>query len=1391
MTEEALFLAALDRPDLDERRRFLDDACAGNPGMRKRIDILLAAFAAGKDKLEPPPNGDETRTAPGQPATIDYRPGAEPGTIIAGRYKLLERIGEGGMGEVWVAKQTEPVQRKVALKLIKAGMDSRQVLVRFEAERQALALMDHPHIAKVLDGGLTADQRPYFVMELVNGQPLTKFCDEARLTPRERLELFVPVCQAIQHAHQKGIVHRDLKPTNILVTLYDGRPVPKVIDFGVAKATAGRLTEETLSTQFGAVVGTFEYMAPEQAGFSALDVDTRADVYSLGVILYELLTGLRPFEGSRLRKAAIDELFRILREEEPPRPSTKLSTDASLPSAAAVRRTDPKRLAALMRGELDWIVMKCLEKDRSRRYETVGALARDVERYLADEPVEARPPSAGYRARKFVRRNRSRVIAAALVLLVLVAGVIGTTAGLIEARGQRDAARRAEQQADADRALALSAARRAEDEGGRARLAEEEQAKARKQVEAALLRSDGLRLGSEAVIARATDPGLSLLLALEGVRRFPHRLTYSALYDAAAELRERRTLATGLHDVRGLRLSPDGTQALVFGSNQSDGAATVMDLATGKRLASWHGFGSRTEDTAWSPDGSRAVSKLNSEVTVVFTDGQKPEHATFTERVAYVWDARTGRDLAHLRGHEDKIASVQFSPDGRKILTASWDGTARLWDAVSGKQLHVLRAHTNALLSARFSPDGKRVLTVSSQYLQSHYRDRDPDTGKTRYDKLPNPDPGLTTRPYRAQSWSSGSSFTTAARADHPLARLWDAETGEEKAALVLESDQAARRAPWSIERPHSAAFSPDGTKVAIGFDNDLAAVWDATGGEPRAVFRGHRGRTMAVAFDPYGTELVTAGDNGAIVLWDLRSRQLVRRFEGHGPNTINDVRFSPDGRWLVSAGYDRTARVWHVKSGKELGTFRGHDGEVRAAHFLPDQETVLSAGDRNLRVWSIAPPPPVSVSLYEPDPPSGRLGELFGKRPARHSSSITAVAFAQDGRTVYTGSADHTVQCWDIATGRQKAEVLNRLRGAVTSLHVGPGGLVYAGTELSSSGFTEDGDKDTLLSMVHRWDPATGKATRFLKGQNAGVLHLELSRDGRRILLREQPSVLEFRPDVQGPLGARHASDPASERVSIWDAQTGERLSAWPVTRDHQGLPRPRFSHDGTTVVCATGTDQFDELALFDAHTGQRLRALAGSKDQRGSRWWDVRFTPDGRLVVGQRFGDRNLWFWAAATGERLGSFVNTHPTASWQPVFALSPDSKRVAVAVDRVVQLVDVATRTGTEVLRGHEGPVTALAFSPDGTRLLSGSEDRTAVLWDVESARLLTVYRGHAATVTLVAFSPDGTHVATVVERATLARVWPADVVPEFERRKPRELTPEERSKYELPPAPPRK
>jgi serine/threonine protein kinase len=429
----SVFAAAVGLPTGD-RAAYLDRACASDPALRHRVVALLRAHDQAEHFLDQP-------AAPLQ-GTVDHVPDGVAGTVVAGRYKLLETIGEGGMGTVWMAEQRTPVKRLVALKLIKAGMDSQAVLARFEAERQALALMDHPNIAKVLDGGTTESGRPYFVMELVKGLPLTDYCDDRCLSVPDRLKLFVLICAAVQHAHQKGILHRDLKPSNILVTEHDGKPVPKVIDFGLAKAVgaATMLTERTLHTAYGTVVGTPLYMAPEQMGINALDVDTRTDLYALGAILYELLTGTTPLERRRFKEVAWDEVKRLIREEEPPRPSLRLSSSDALPTLAARRQTEPAKLSRLVRGDLDWIVLKALEKDRNRRYETANGLSMDLQRHLVDEPVLAAPPSVTYRLRKFLRKRRGPVLAAALVLLALLAGSAGTTWGLVEAVQQRDAA---------------------------------------------------------------------------------------------------------------------------------------------------------------------------------------------------------------------------------------------------------------------------------------------------------------------------------------------------------------------------------------------------------------------------------------------------------------------------------------------------------------------------------------------------------------------------------------------------------------------------------------------------------------------------------------------------------------------------------------------------------------------------------------------------------------------------------------------------------------------------------------------------------------------------------------------------------------------------------------
>lgn len=515
----------------EQRNDALAKECGDNSELRGRVQALLsaqqdpqkmaAAFGntfATTDAV----SGTHVYSAPDDKIsaaeTGEYEP-AEAGILIAGRYILKSKLGEGGMGEVWKAQQTKPVKRNVAIKLIKSGMDSRTIVSRFDQERQALAIMDHPNIARVLDGGVTDNGEPFFVMELVNGLQLNQYADNIKLTTRQRLELFIQICNAIQHAHYKGIVHRDLKPANILVTEVDGRAVPKVIDFGVAKAIGGSLTDDAMETQFGAVIGTLEYMAPEQAGVAENDIDTRADIYSLGVILYELLTGLRPIDSKQLKNAGLAEMIRVIKEEEPSKPSTRLSTADSLPSIAAVRQVDPRKLTSLLKGELDWVVMKCLEKSRERRYETANALASDLGRFLSDDPVEARPPSSTYRLQKFLKRNKGLVIATSIVAVTLIAGIIGTSWGLVQARAQqkiaedetakKEIALKAEAvRAEGERLAKLDAkSKQALAETQKTR-AEEQQARAEASEEVSLKRLEQLQNSTEALVGvfRNLDP---------------------------------------------------------------------------------------------------------------------------------------------------------------------------------------------------------------------------------------------------------------------------------------------------------------------------------------------------------------------------------------------------------------------------------------------------------------------------------------------------------------------------------------------------------------------------------------------------------------------------------------------------------------------------------------------------------------------------------------------------------------------------------------------------------------------------------------------------------------------------------------------------------------------
>jgi eukaryotic-like serine/threonine-protein kinase len=585
MNEETLFAKALEKQGA-ARVAFLDEYCQNDVELRMRLEGLLRAHD----------NPDPFLEAAAPVASVDEPLGETAGTLIAGRYKLLEAINEGGMGAVWMAQQTEPVKRLVAIKLIRTGVSSKAVLARFEAERQALALMDHPNIAKVFDAGISPPVAPgglgvpYFAMELVKGIPITKFCDDRRLTPRQRLELFVQVCQAVQHAHQKGVIHRDLKPGNVLVALYDDRPVPKVIDFGVAKAVGTQLTERTLHTSFGAVVGTVEYMSPEQASFNQLDVDTRSDIYSLGVLLYELLTGTPPFTRSELEQSGMLEMLRLIREKEPSKPSTKLSTSAGLPALAALRGTESAKLPMLVRGELDWIVMKALEKDRNRRYETANALSQDIARYLADEPVQACPPSTWYRCRKFARRNKGAVLAATTILLLLCAGIAGTTWGLVRAERARQA--EADQRELAEAALVSERAAKEAEAAERTRAEKALQKATREAAVAAaindFLNKDILQMASplgQVVGGVSPDANLKLRTVLE---RASKQIEGKFPNEPEVEMRLRYTIGWALQSVGDYDGALPQFEKVVSISRQLLGRDDAYTLKAEYRVAGMH-----------------------------------------------------------------------------------------------------------------------------------------------------------------------------------------------------------------------------------------------------------------------------------------------------------------------------------------------------------------------------------------------------------------------------------------------------------------------------------------------------------------------------------------------------------------------------------------------------------------------------------------------------------------------------------------------------------------------------------------------------------------------------------------------------------------------------------
>jgi WD40 repeat protein/serine/threonine protein kinase len=1171
-----IFSRAAEKKSPWERESYLVEACQGQPELRQEVDGLLQAHERAGGFL------DETITLPGSAFVAE-----RAGTMI-GRYKLLEPIGEGGYGSVWMAEQEEPVRRRVALKVIKPGMDTKQVLARFEAERQALAMMDHPSIARVFDGGATETGRPYFVMELVRGTRITDYCDANKLSMRERLALFIQVCQAVQHAHQKGIIHRDLKPSNILVTEVNGAPVPKVIDFGVAKATQARLTDLTLFTGLHQMIGTPAYMSPEQAGLGALDIDTRSDIYALGVLLYELLTGQTPLTKKDFEKAGMDEFFRLIREKDPPKPSTRLSalTNAELTAIAAQRQAEPVKLNRLFRGDLDWIVMKALDKDRRRRYETAGTLAHDIERHLKNEPVAAAPPSWSYLVGKTLRKHRHAVMVTAALAFLLVAGTVVSL-------WQADRARKAEANEKAARRVAELSSVQAEKN---ARKASESEQTARR-----LLYTADMGLASHAW----EDGNLSRMIRLLDA----HHLEPGQADLRGFEFFFLQNLAKGeqqyalqghTNAVLGVAISPDGKWL----ASRSLTDTRLWDLQQRKVVAVWPSSGPRDSSAgrygvSFSFDSQylavetkaglqlcevstlqsrmlatgRAFRAVFSPVTnLIAFDSNIPGEGREQPRIR-IWDYLIDKELVVSEPGAGEI--WQWSPDGSRLLSDQGNWNVRWWDATTLACVETKRAVKQFVFGATVSPDGHKLATAD---------------------------------------WSGEI-------------RVWPMAGGDVLATM-----------PGGDTAASALAFSQDGKMLATSSRNEAILIWNATNGQQVGELRGHRGKIRALAFSPDGNLLASAGEDGDVMLWNppFQSRQSVVSNEltyvaGNPP------KFSPDAK-LLAVAYN-----WQNTLILDASTLRqkaSRPGPV--ASFAPDGRQVAAlvptSKGQVLKIWDLeAKTNRAAVyltsakgGLLAPElSPDGDLLAFTALDEHERSSSFLCDAatgesilfvtnseigngFLRDGR-VWVCIAGSQIRFWDVRT-RQHTHSLD-CHEAITRLAVSRDGKLLAASRA---------DYTILL-----WDADSGTELGTLSGHQAAVWALAFSPDGRTLAsgsvdrtvklwnlatLREAVSVpeqqavcwLAFSPDnqilVSGGFGSYHVLRAPRVDATAWSAPGLADLptnSIWRVP-DGYGDNVIKFREDALAYQrTLSGPESLDTLEAMDIlassyhTTGHRDKAL------------------------------------------------------------------------------------------------------------------------------------------------------------------------------------------------------